>query len=117
MAFNESVLAWEKIQNYCLGNECVRQEIEKLHFNIESTVTQRFLEMTNAGTAQQIAEKIEGLDHKAWVQSLSHTAGSMGIVVNVMGLLMLLFYLLLIKPQQLNMKELLLNMWINKITH
>lgn len=73
--------------------------------------------MTNADIAQQIAEKLEGLDHKAWVQSLSHTTGSMGIVINVMSLLMLLFYLLLIKPQQSNMKELLLNMWINKLTH
>lgn len=43
-------------------NESVRQEIEKLHFNIESTFAQKFPDMKDADIAQQIAEKLEGLD-------------------------------------------------------
>lgn len=54
--------------------------------------------MTDADIAQQIAEKLEGIDTKAWIQSLSHTTGGMGIVVIVMGLFML-FYLLLINSR------------------
>ena len=59
--------------------------------------------MTDADIVQQISEKLEWLDPKAWVQSLTHTAGGIGIVVIVMGLLMQLFYLLLIKPHQSSM--------------
>ena len=33
LAFNKSVLAWEKMQDYFLGNDSLRQEIERLHFN------------------------------------------------------------------------------------
>lgn len=53
---------WEII---FLGNKSARQEIEKLHLNIESTFAQRFPEITDADIAQQIAEKLEGLDPKA----------------------------------------------------
>lgn len=86
LSFNESVFTSEKMRNYFLGNKSVRQEIEKLHFNIESTFPQRFPEITDTDIVQQIAEKLEGLDPKAWIHSLSHTAGGMGIVVIVMGL-------------------------------
>ena len=93
---NDSEHDWQLIQQYLEGNRSASKFINTL--NIKKVFGRQFEHDDVLALAEAFLKQLEGLDPRGLWQSLSHTAGGMGIVLLMLLLLLIILYFTCIRP-------------------
>lgn len=96
--YNDSEHDWQLIQQYLEGNTSASKIINSLQLNIQEVFGRQFEHDDVPALADAFLKQLEGLDPRGLLQSLSHTAGGMGIVLLVLLLLLIILYFTCIRP-------------------
>lgn len=113
--YNESEYNWTDIQRYLLGNDSVTQEIHSLQLEIQEIFGKKIEKNSLDDIALMLSKKLEGLDPRGFVQSLTHTSGGVIITLIIMIILILILYKSLLHPMRQSVSTLWKEMLLKKL--
>lgn len=106
LRYYDSEHDWQLIQLYLAGNTSAVRDINSLQLNIQEVFGRQFDHDDAPALAEAFLKQLEGLDQQSIMQSLTHTARGMGIVLVILLLCAILLYAICIRPTQSSMTTL-----------